>query len=101
MRQSFNGNKIFVSEIIMKKSIFVFENRLIKNCLVLNDCLGMIKRKMIIIKTNKFIENNYYTSNIATTDILMNIIIYQKKSIYIKMKKHIKRRKQKIKKFKR
>lgn len=66
MRQSFNGNKIFVSEIIMKKSIFVFENRLIKNWLALNDCLGMIKRKMIMIKTNKFIENNFYTSNIAT-----------------------------------
>ena len=85
----------------MKKSIFLFKNQLSKNWLILNDCLGIIKRKMIMIKTNKFIENNYYTSNIVTTDILMNIIIYQKKSIYIKMKKYIKRRKQKIKKFKR
>ena len=65
----------------------------------MNNILGIIKRKTIIIGTYKFIETNAFTSNIVTTDILWIILYIIKKSIYIKWKIYSNRRKQKIKKI--
>ena len=65
----------------------------------MNNILGIIKRKTIIIGTYKFIEKNSFTSNIVTTDILWIILYIIKKSIYIKWKIYRNRRKQKIKKI--
>ena len=65
----------------------------------MNNILGIIKRKTIIIGTYKFIETNSFTNNIVNTDILWIILYIIKKSIYIKWKIYSNRRKQKIKKI--